>query len=145
MAEARVFPSSRESEEALLGAIIQGGASIYEKVTGWIREKDAFYFTDNQIVWIAITKLFKAHEPIDEITILSKIKESNPNETVAYHVTGLREKVPTTANAESYAKIVWEKYIQRETARSAYKVYKTSFENKQETDDILNNHGRLVE
>ena len=74
MAEARAFPSSRESQEALLGAIIQGGASIYEKVTGWIREKDAFHFTENQIVWIAITKLFKEHEAIDEITILSKIK-----------------------------------------------------------------------
>ena len=145
MAEARVFPSSRESEEALLGAIMQGGVSVYEKVTGWIREKDAFHFTENQVVWEAITKLFKEHEPIDEITILSKIKESNPNEKLAYHVTGLRETVPTVANVESYAKIVWEKYIQRETARSAYKVYKTSFENKQETDKILNNHGRLVE
>ena len=91
MAEARVFPSSRESEEALLGAIMQGGVSVYEKVTGWIREKDAFHFTENQVVWEAITKLFKEHEPIDEITILSKIKESNPNETIAFHVTGLRE------------------------------------------------------
>ena len=47
MSDAQVFPSSRESEEALLGAIIEGGEAVYERVSGWIRETDAFHFRDN--------------------------------------------------------------------------------------------------
>ena len=145
MSDAQVFPSSRESEEALLGAIIEGGEAVYERVSGWIRETDAFHFRDNQIIWETITALLKNHEAVDEVTIVSKINEIYPKEKLAYYISGLREATPTTANAEAYAKTVWEKHIQRQTARSAYKVYKTSFDNKDRTDKLLNKHGRLVD
>tara|TARA_R110000824_G_scaffold104014_5_gene246903 strand:- start:1444 stop:2790 length:1347 start_codon:yes stop_codon:yes gene_type:complete len=145
MADVKILPSSKESEEALLGAVITGGGVVYEKIVGWIREPDAFYYTDNKIIWEIITELIKNHEPADEITIISRLKEKSPKSKLSYYITGLRDRTPTTANAESYAKIIWEKYIQRLTAKSAYKIYRTSFDNKDETAELLNSHGRLVE
>ena len=145
MADVKVLPSSKESEEALLGAVITGGEIVYEKIVGWIRESDAFYYTDNKIIWETITDLFKNHEPVDEVTIVTKLNEKHPKNKLAYYITGLRDQTPTVANAESYAKIIWEKHIQRLTAKSAYKLYKTSFEDKDETTELLNSHGRLVE
>jgi replicative DNA helicase len=48
MPDLQVPPSSREAEEAVLGCILMEGLPIYERVAGWIREDDAFYFKDNQ-------------------------------------------------------------------------------------------------
>ena len=117
MADVKVLPSSKESEEALLGAVITGGEIVYEKIVGWIRESDAFYYTDNKIIWETITDLFKNHEPVDEVTIVTKLNEKHPKNKLAYYITGLRDQTPTVANAESYAKIIWEKHIQRQTSK----------------------------
>jgi len=64
---------------------------------------------------------------------------------MGYYISGLTENIPTTANVESYAKIIWEKYIQRETANSARILYETSFNDITKTNEILDSHSRLVD
>jgi replicative DNA helicase len=69
----------------------------------------------------------------------------NGNSFSGYYLTSLPEKVPTTANAEQYARIIWEKYIQRETAISANKLYNISFDEGEDVQLILDEHTKLIQ
>ena len=141
------FPKSYDAEESLLGAILLEGKSIYEKVSPWIRVDEAFYNNDNKIIWNIIKTLYKENTPIDVVTVMEKSKSMyNGDDTLTgYYLTGLPEKVPTTANVEEYARIIWEKYIQRETAKSANRLYNVSFDETENVQTILDEHSRLIE
>jgi len=145
MSNGKVSPHSREAEEAILGGVILEGDTAYEKVSPWIREDEAFYLTENKLVWQTIKQLHKDRENIDTITIINKLRDTHPEEQLSYHITGLMSDVTTTANIETHARIVWERYIQRETAKSAHKLYKSSYTSSEETRKILDQHSRLVE
>ena len=141
------FPKSYDAEESLLGAILLEGKTIYEKVSPWIRVDEAFYNNDNKIIWNIIKTLYKENTPIDVVTVMEKSKSmyNGDNRLTGYYLTGLPEKVPTTANVEEYARIIWEKYIQRETAKSANKLYNVSFDETENVQTILDEHSRLIE
>ena len=80
---------------------------------------------------------------VDRIKDMGKEKESIGLDM--YYISGLPESVPTTANIESYAKIVWEKYIKRETIKSAHKLYSSGFiKTDEKVEDILHNHQKLL-
>ena len=116
--EMKALPSSEEAENALLGCMITGGAKEQEVGMAWIREDEAFYKNDNRDIWKSLKELYKDGVEIDFITLSNKVKDTT-GESLAYYITGLAESVPTIANVTEYARIVWEKYIQRETAKSA--------------------------
>lgn len=148
----KTAPSSRNAEESVLGCILLDGVSIYEKVAAWIRNEDAFYYKDNQVIWKAIKSIYKSGEPIDMITVTNKVKDSNDfknditvNQSMAFYITGLPNSVATTANVEQHAKIIWERHIQREAGKTANKLYKTSFTDYDKLDNTLQKHSRLID
>ena len=141
--EFKAPPSSEEAEQALLGCIITGGEREQEIGLAWIRDENAFYFEDNKIIWKAFTELYRDNVTIDFITVNDKVKDMT-GKGMAYYITGLSESIPSKVNVQQYAKIVWEKYIQRETAKSAYELYNASHENYKEVNNILENHTKLV-
>ena len=81
MLETKTAPSSKDAEQSVLGCILLDGVSIYEKVAAWIRNEDAFYYTDNKVIWKAIKSIYKSGQEIDLITVTNKIKDSE-NEDV---------------------------------------------------------------
>ena len=109
----------------------------------WIRDKEAFYFKENKLVWKALKNLYKNNIEIDFITLSDKVKDIS-GESMAYYITGLAESIPTTTNVEEYARIVWEKYIQRETAKSAHTLVNASYDDYTEVDNILEKHSKLI-
>ena len=145
----KIYPHSTEAEEAVLGSILIDGSSVFEKCNGWIRDADAFYHDKNKVLWKTMDEMHRENEPIDMITIGDRIrstnKESEQSGLSLYYITGLPNDVPSTAKAETYAKIVWEKYIKRESIKSAYKLYNTGFEKSdQKVEILLNEHSRLI-
>ena len=140
------FPKSFDAEESLLGAILLKGRAVYEKVQPSIRVDEAFYSSDNKKIWNTIVSLYKENSPIDLVTVMEKSKSLyNGDAFSGYYLTGLPEKVPSTSNAEEYARIIWEKYIQRETAKSANKLYNVSFDEGEDVQLILDEHTKLIE
>lgn len=139
----RVQPNSIEAEQAVIGAILIEGAPVLEKCIGWIRKSKAFYGTTHQQIWDSIIELYRHHEPIDMVTVASKLKDLF-KVSDSYYLSGLSDKVPTTAKAEHYAKIVWEKYIQRQISVSSYNIYKMSYEEYRSVNEKLDGHIRLI-
>jgi len=141
--EERTWPHSEEAEKALLGCVVTGGEREQEIGLAWIRDENAFYSDDNRKIWKAFRELFKDNIDVDFVTISDKVKDMT-GESMAYYITGLAEAIPTTVNVEQYARIVWEKYIQRETAKSAHSLVNASYEDYKEVDSILEKHSKLI-
>jgi len=142
--EIKLAPSSQDAEEALLGCIIEGGEREQEVAMAWIRDNDAFYNTDNRIIWESMAELYKDKVDIDFVTLCNKVKDMH-GDSKAYYITGLTENITSKQNVEEYARIVWEKYIQRETAKSAEALLNASYEDYKNVGSILEKHSRLID
>ena len=144
----KIYPHSTEAEEAVLGSILTDGSSVFEKCNGWIRDEDAFYHSKNKNLWKIMSDMHREGETIDIVTVGDRIQESDKysDEGLSlYYLTGLPEQVPTTANAENYSRIVWEKFIKRQSIKSAYELYNTGFQESEENvETMLHNHSLLV-
>ena len=141
--ELKILPHSEEAEKALLGCMIKGGNREQEIGMAWVRDDNAFYNNDCKDVWKSIKILYKDGIEIDFITLTDKVQEQS-NKSLAYFITGLVDFVPSKANVENYAKIVWQKYIQRETAKSATKLVDASYDSNGQVNDILSEHNKLI-
>jgi len=139
----QILPHSEEAEKALLGCMITGGDREQEIGMAWIRDEEAFYDKDNKFVWRALNDLYKDNIEIDFITLSDKVRDMT-GESMAFYITGLTEYIPTTANVEEYARIVWERYIQRETAKSAHILVNASYDDYKKVDSILEKHSKLI-
>jgi replicative DNA helicase len=142
--EIKLAPSAQDAEEALLGCIIEGGEREQEVAMAWIRDNDAFYNTDNRIIWESMAELYRDKVNIDFVTLCNKVKDMH-GDSKAYYITGLTENVTSKQNIEEYARIVWEKYIQRETAKSAEALLNASYEDYKNVGSILEKHSRLID
>ena len=141
--EVKLMPSSDEAERALLSCLIDGSEREYEIAMAWIREDSAFYYTDNKVIWKAFKELVKNDVQIDFVTLNDKVKEYK-GENMAYYITGLGDVLKHKSNIENYARIIWEKYIQRETAKSAQSLLNASYEDYDEVGGILEEHSKLI-
>ena len=142
--EIKIMPSASEAEQALLGCIIQGGEREQEIAMAWIRDDEAFYNFDNKRIWTSMAELYKDGVEIDVVTLTNKVKDMH-GDGKAYYITGLTESFASTANVENYARIIWEKYIQRETAKSAEALLNASYEDYKNVGSILEKHSKLIE
>ena len=142
--EIKMPPCSKEAEEALIGAILVN-EDIYDDVVPWIKRDSAFYFKENELIWKCIRELRGEKSPVDLVTVSNKTKELYPNEKLSYYLSGLVDAVPTTANVGTYAKIVWEKYVQREAVKTSSILYSKGFDEYRKVEETVGEHIRLLE
>lgn len=143
------FPKSIEAEEAVIGSILLKGNDIFSKCNGWIRNSKAFYSSNLRIMWKACAVMHRNGEAIDTVTLTQHLRDNNhitKDSTLdLYYITGLAESVPSIANVENYARIIWEKYIKRETIKSAHKLYSEGLDNQEDkAEEMLSAHAKLI-
>jgi replicative DNA helicase len=130
----RVQPQAIPLEEAVLGAIMvdkDGFPSIIE-----ILRKESFYVEKNQLIFSVMSDLFGKSQPIDLLTVHEALKKSGQLEQAGgiTYLMDLTNKVGSAANIEFHARIIAQKYIQRELIRVSTQVIHDSFE---DTKDVL--------
>ncbi|MBK8054037.1 MAG: replicative DNA helicase [Saprospiraceae bacterium] len=130
----RVQPQAIPLEEAVLGAIMidkDGFPSIIE-----ILRKESFYLDKNQLIFGVMSDLFGKSQPIDLLTVHEALKQSGQLDTVGgiNYLMELTNKVGSAANIEFHARIIAQKFIQRELIRVSTQVIHDSFE---DTKDVL--------
>ncbi len=115
----RIPPQTPEMEEAVLGAAmleIEAARMVVD-----ILRPEVFYSTAHQKIFAAIDELNKRDQPIDLLTVTQELKRVNDLEEVGgpVYLTELTSKVVSAANIDYHARIVLQKYIQRELIRAA--------------------------
>jgi len=109
-----ILPNTPDIEEAVLGAILVDKHAILlveSDIT-----PDTFYSSKNRYVWEAIEELQKDGDPIDILTVTSKLKEHGTLKSVGgpFYISELTDRVGTSENIEYHAKILQQNYILRE-------------------------------
>ena len=119
---AQLSPHSPEAERLVLGqALIDN--SVIDQIAHYIPEDKVFYDTKHQQIWKSILDMHRdGAQVIDVVTITAKIPPNNNNESPAYYLSGLITDIPTTANAEQYAKIIYEKWLLRKVIFQSEKI-----------------------
>jgi len=134
----RVPPQSIEAEEAVLGAMLLDGEAV-GKVIEMMGSSLAFYKESNRLIFDAMMQLFSESTPVDQLTVLEKLRNNGKLETVggAYYLSELADKSPTSANVEFYAKIVLEKYVLRELIRTAGGIAERAYDSGEDVTNLL--------
>ncbi len=146
MNEMEPMPKNEEAEIALLGSILLKGDEVFEKAKSIIKEPKCFYTTKHQELWKSFHRLYKNNVPIDTVTVYGDLKDNTKDHNLTtYYLTGLANGVPTTANAETYAKNIWYKFIQRKAVKSSQVLYNLTLQNTDDIVEVLHQHEKIIQ
>jgi replicative DNA helicase len=130
-------PQAVELEEAVLGAMLLEREALSTVID--ILSPEAFYKEQNRRVFSAMISLFNRSEPVDILTVTQELKRSAELELVggAYYVSALTNRIASSANIEFHARIVAQKYLQRELIRISTDTIKTAYEDSTDVFELL--------
>ena len=133
----RVPPQAIDLEEAVLGAMMLEQNALTNVVD--ILKPDVFYKESHQKIFKAIHQLFSDSEPVDILTVTQKLQKNGELEAVggAYYISQLTNRIASAANVEFHARIVLQKFLQRELIRISDIIIKESYEDSTDVFDIL--------
>lgn len=132
-------PQAVELEEAVLGALMLENDALTNVID--ILKPQSFYKDSNSRIFHAIEQLFTRSEPVDILTVTQELKKTGELDLVggAYYITQLTNRVASAANAEFHARIVAQKFIQRELIRISTKTINDAYEDGSDVFDLLDN------
>jgi replicative DNA helicase len=133
----RVPPQALDMEEAVLGAIMLEKEAVIAILD--ILKPESFYKDANRKIFKAISDLSAREFPVDLYTVTEELRARNELESVGgpLYLTLLTSKVVSAANVEYHARIVAQKYIQRELIRVATEIQARSFDDSWDVTDLL--------
>ena len=120
----KTYPHSIEAERVILGQAMVDN-SVIDQIAQYIPEEQVFYNTGHQEIWKCILTLHReGASVIDPITVKTQMSKNVDLDSPGFYLTGLIDEVVTTANAEHYAKLVYEKWLLRKVIRKSKKIEK---------------------
>ena len=133
----KVPPHDVEAEQAVLGSMLTDKDAVISAIE--VLKEDDFYRTDNKSIYEAIMNLYNRAEPIDIITVKAELESLGKFEQVGglEYLASLPDKVPTTANAMKYIKIVEEKSTLRNLIKTANEIIELGYDPTEDVSDIM--------
>lgn len=133
----KVPPQAIDLEEAVLGAIMLEKDALTAVID--ILKAEVFYKEAHQVIFSAICRLFGKSEPVDILTVTNELKSSGELDIVGgpYYITQLTNRIASAANVEYHARIISQKFIQRELIRISSVIIKDAFEDTTDVFDLL--------
>ena len=134
----RIPPQSIPSEQAVLGSIMLRKDAIHEVED--IVNSDSFYVEKHKIIFGAMLDLFLKNEPIDMLSLSTKLSEQKNLERIGgnQYLAEIVNSVPSSTNIKHYADIVQKKYVLRSLIEASDYVSELAFnEGEEHMDDIL--------
>ncbi len=133
----RVMPQSTTLEEAVLGAMLvdrDGLPSVIE-----ILKPASFYKDAHKEIYQVMLDLFEKSQPIDLLTVHEALKKTKKLDIVGgvNYLLDLTNKVASAANIEYHARIIAQKFIQRELIRVSTHTIKDSYEDEKDVFELL--------
>lgn len=138
------MPQNKEAEMSVLGVCFLNKTAL-EKVC---EEVDAtmFYNDANKKIFEALLELHKTNMPIDITTIKNELdKQKNLNAIGGLeYISEVIDSVATTANLDSYIKIIKEKSIRRKLIDTATNIITETYEEEKDLSLLLDGAEKKV-
>ena len=130
-------PQAADLEEAVLGAIMLEKDAVLSVLD--ILKPESFYKDAHQKIYKAIVELSMAEKAIDILTVTEELKKHKVLEEVGgpLYIAQLTSKVASAAHLEFHARIIQQKYIQRELIRVSSDIQRKAFDETRDVDDLL--------
>ncbi len=132
-----VPPQAVELEQAVLGALMLEKDAIID-VQEYVRV-ETFYTEEHRIIFKAIQDLSFEMKAIDLYTVTERLKAQKELQKVggAAYLAELTQKVASAAHVEFHAKIIAQKYVQRELIRSATEIQRRSYDEEIDVTELI--------
>lgn len=137
MVYGKVPPQAKDLEEAVLGAIMLE-KSAFDTVIE-ILKPECFYVEAHQRIFKSMQSLANKSQPIDILTVAEELKTREELEMVGgpYYVTKLTNAVVSASHIEAHARIILQKFIQRELIRISGEIIGDAYEDSTDVFDLL--------
>jgi replicative DNA helicase len=137
MVYGKVPPQAKDLEEAVLGAIMLE-KNAFDAVIE-ILKPECFYVDAHQRIFNAMQSLANKSQPIDILTVAEELRTREELEMVGgpYYVTKLTNTVVSSANIDAHARIILQKFIQRELIRISGEIIGDAYEDSTDVFDLL--------
>jgi replicative DNA helicase len=133
----RVPPQSLEAEKALLGSIMMRPEVMYDLTD--IVNDSVFYVDRHRLIWLAMMELHKKANPIDLLSLSSRLKEKELLEQVGgmSYLTELVHGVPSSSNAKYYAEMIQRKSVMRNLISASEHIAELGWNEAGELEETL--------
>ncbi|MBO8165726.1 MAG: replicative DNA helicase [Kosmotoga sp.] len=141
--KAKVPPHSVEAEEAVIGSVLIDPDVLTDIME--ILDSNDFYLRKHKLIFSAIEKLFDEGYPVDIVSITDRMRSLGTLDEIGSEVeiARLADTVPTSANAEYYARTVKEKSLLRSLIAAGSKIVEDAY-GTDDTDQVLDKAERLI-
>lgn len=143
--EGRQVPNDNNAERYLLGGILRD-PDVMTTVTGAVPGEDFFYFERHQLIWRAISNLYRMGTPIDILTLSAEL-ESEGNLQKAggrEYLFDLMDSVASSANVEWNLNHLKNKSVLRRLIKSSSETIKKAMDPSNTPDEVLQDAERDI-
>jgi len=130
-------PQVVELEEAVLGALMLEKEAF--TVVGELLKAECFYKEAHQKIYKAIQNLHSRDFPVDMLTVTEELRSMGKLDEIggAFFITQLTGRVASAAHIEYHARIIWQKYLQREVIKISSEIQAKAYDDGIDVDDLL--------
>src|SRR5690606_918990 len=130
-------PHSIDLEETVLGQLMLEDDIVLNTID--ILKPASFYVQKHQKIYEAILSLTSKREPINIQTVVEELRKSNTLDEVGgpYFIAQLTKKISSSAHIEHHAKLVAEKFIQRELIRVSSEIQERAFDTSTDISELI--------
>jgi len=137
-------PHNRESEEAVVGAVLIN-PEVYYDVAQFLQAED-FYIHRHRWIWEAYTSLHEQRIPVDLLTLSEELERKGQLAEIGGRsfLTALVNQVPTSLNAAAYAHIVEGHAIRRRMITAANSIASVAYDEDLKIDSVMDEAEKAV-
>src|SRR5512139_1181119 len=138
------LPHNRESEEAVVGAVLIN-PEVYYDIAQFLQADD-FHIHRHRWIWEAYTSLHEQRIPIDLLTLSEELERRGQLQEIGGRafLTALVNQVPTSLNAAAYAHIVEAHAIRRKMIGAANSIASVSYNEDLNVDTVMDEAEKAV-
>ncbi|MDR1860331.1 MAG: replicative DNA helicase [Bacteroidales bacterium] len=130
-------PQALDVEEIVLGTLMLE-SNAYENISSIIKT-ESFYKDEHKKIFEAVKSLAIRERPVDLLTVTQELKNRNLLDEVggAPYLVHLTSRVAAGAHLDFHAKIIAQKFIQRELIRVSSEIQAEAYDDTKDIDDLI--------
>lgn len=131
-------PQANDLEQAVLGAMLIDQKGVDECLSV-INKPEVFYKDSHSIIFEAIQQLYNEGNPIDLLTVSSKLKMNGKLELSGgdYYLIELTQKISSSAHIDYHSRIVLQKFVARQTISFSQLIISLAYDDTTDVFDLL--------
>lgn len=128
-------PQALDLEQAMLGSMMNHESALFNVIDFLLPEH--FYNDAHQKIYSSIRVLYEKHQPVDELTVITQLRKDNLLDTVGgVHVIAELSR-HTRNNWDFNSKIIFEKYLARETIRISTDAIASAYDPSSDVFEVI--------